>query len=325
MPSVLRQGSPSANLPPCYDDPMQHQPIFSKDVILGLWPIAGVTTIGVTAQDAISTIESAIECGITTFDTAYGYGLNGESDRYLGSVLGQSNEAERFHVIGKVGQRYVDGERVVDGRPQTLRSDAEESLSRIGISKFGTLMLHSVDEQIAIQESARVLRDLQGEGLADRIGLCNATAAQRQQFADVLRCDAIQCPLNLLQTDHLSSVIADASQTGCDVLVYWTLMKGLLAGKIGRNHIFSPGDSRPRYAIFQGDARRRAHDVVDGLFELATELDVTVAELSVSWALSQVGVTAALVGARRPDQIRGVAGAKPLSDSILMRISQLIS
>lgn len=304
---------------------MQHQPLFQKEVVLGLWPIAGVTTMGVTAHDAIATIEAAIQCGITTFDTAYGYGLDGESDRYLGSVLNQCDEINRFHVIGKVGQRYVDGQRIIDGRPKTLRRDAEESLSRIGIGKFGTLMLHSVDEQIPIQESARVLGDLHAQGLADRIGLCNASAEQRQQFADVVRCDAIQCPLNLLQTDHLASVITDASQTGSDVLVYWTLMKGLLAGKIGREHVFAPGDSRPGYAVFQGDARRRAHDVVDGLFELATELDITVAELSVSWALSQVGVTAALVGARRPDQIRDVAGAKPLSDLTLMRIDRLIS
>ncbi|WP_146582839.1 aldo/keto reductase [Neorhodopirellula pilleata] len=303
---------------------MGNEPLFRKEVILGLWPIAGVTTIGVTEKDAITTIETAIECGVTTFDTAYGYGLDGESDRYLGSVLGQDDDPVRFHVIGKVGQRYVDGQRVIDGRPETLRSDAEESLSRIGISKFGTLMLHSVDDQTPIQESARALRDLQMQGLADRIGLCNATAEQRRRFAEVVRCDAIQCPLNLLQTDHLSDVIADAALSGSDVLVYWTLMKGLLAGKIGRDHEFAPGDSRPGYAVFQGDARRRAHDVVDGLIELATELDITVAELSVSWALSQVGVTAALVGARRPDQIRDVAGAKPLSDSILMQMNELI-
>lgn len=303
---------------------MQNKPLFQKEVILGLWPIAGVTTIGVTAEDAISTIETAIECGIRTFDTAYGYGFDGESDRYLGSVLRQRDDADRFHVIGKVGQRYLDGKRVIDGRPETLRRDAEESLARLNIPQFGTLMLHSIDENTPVTASAEALRNLRDAGLAARIGLCNASPEQRREFASVVDCEAIQCPLNLLQTDTLADVIADAMDSGSDVLVYWTLMKGLLAGKINRDHVFDPGDSRPGYPVFQGDARKRAHDVVDGLFEIANERGTTVAGVSVSWALSQVGVTAALVGARRPDQIRDIASAQPLPDSVLMRINQLI-
>lgn len=303
---------------------MKNEPLFQKEVILGLWPIAGVTTIGVTAQDAIETIEMAIQCGIRTFDTAYGYGFDGESDRYLGSVLSQRDDADRFHVIGKVGQRYLDGERVIDGRPETLRRDAEESLTRLRLPKFGTLMLHSIDERTPVTRSAEALRDLRDAGLADRVGVCNASPQERFQFAQIVACEAIQCPLNLLQTDMLAGVIADAMSVGSDVLVYWTLMKGLLAGKIARDHVFDPGDSRPGYSVFQGDARQRAHDVVDGLFEIANERGTTVAGLSVSWALSQVGVTAALVGARRPDQISEIASAKPLPDSVLMRINQLI-
>ena len=300
------------------------QPLFRNEIVLGLWPIAGVTTIGVTDHDAMETIAAAIETGITTFDTAYGYGLAGESDRYLGRALSQEPNAERFHVIGKVGQRYVDGERIIDGRPETLRRDAEESLARIGINRFGTLMLHCIDDQTPIEDSASALQELKDAGLADRIGVCNASCAQRATFAEHADCQAIQCPLNLLQQDNLAGVVDDAFQHRCDVLVYWTLMKGLLAGKIGRNHEFADGDSRPGYSVFQGESREHAHRVVDGLTHLANQWGLSVAAISISWALSQTGVSAVLVGARRPEQVHEIAHTCILPQEQLESIDKII-
>jgi aryl-alcohol dehydrogenase-like predicted oxidoreductase len=298
-------------------------PCFQAKVILGLWPIAGVTTIGVTSADAVATIATAIELGIDTFDTAYSYGRDGESDRYLARVI--KGSSDRYHIISKVGQRYrEDGKRIVDGRPETLRSDAEESLSRLGIERFDTLMLHSVDEQVDIRRSAEALQKMQEDGIAKRIGLCNASVQERQLFSSVCDCRAIQCPLNMLQSENLSTVITDAAQTNCDVLVYWTLMKGLLAGKISPEHVFPPGDSRPDYAVFQGEQRARAHRVVNELQNIGRETNRTPAELAVSWTLSQPGVTAALVGARRPDQIREVGAATRLDQATLSRIDQAI-
>ncbi len=78
--------------------------------------------MGVTAADAEATIATAIELGIRVFDTAYSYGLDGEADRYLAAAI--RGESDRFHVISKVGQRYLpDGERVVD----QLREIAQET------------------------------------------------------------------------------------------------------------------------------------------------------------------------------------------------------
>ncbi|MCM2369310.1 aldo/keto reductase [Aporhodopirellula aestuarii] len=299
-------------------------PLFRGEVVLGLWPIAGVTTVGVTDRDADETIATAIELGVTTFDTAYSYGLSGESDRYLARAI--HGDTDRFHIVSKVGQRYLDdGKRVVDSRPETLCADAEESLRRLGIERFNTLMLHSIDESVPIERSAEALLKLRERGLAERIGLCNASEAERARFDAVCDCRAIQCPLNLLEQGTLGTVIADSASQGCDVLVYWTLMKGLLAGKISPDHVFPPGDSRPGYAVFQGERRAAAHRVVDGLKEIASETGRTVANLSVSWTLSQAGVTGALVGARRPEQIREVAGAGPLEAETLTRINALVA
>ena len=293
-------------------------------ITLGLWPLAGITTVGVTADDAESTIATAIECGITRFDTAFSYGYDGESDRLLGRFLRHGRE--RFHVTGKVGQRWTnDRRRVVDACPATLNADAEASLRRLGIEQFDLLMLHSPDPQVPIGQSAETLNRLRQRGLCRAIGVCNVNPQQRREFARVGDCDAIQCPLNLLQRESLEQVIPDGYRDGCEVYVYWALMKGLLAGKISRDHQFAAGDSRPGYPIFQGVARRRAHDVLDQLQRVAHESQLTIAQLSIGWVLSQPGVSGALVGARRPQQIQDTARAAPLDRELVALIDQIVA
>ena len=187
------------------------------------------------------------------------------------------------------------------------------------------LFLHSPDPNIPLEQSAAAIAQLKQRGLCRWIGISNASAEQINRFADVVQTDAIQCPLNMIQRDHRESLIAPSAKAGRQVYVFWTLMKGLLAGKITRDHVFEQGDSRPGYAIFQGETRRRVHDAIDRLRELGKTVDQTVAQLSVGWAISQPGVTAALVGARRPDQIRETLHAQMMSEDTLRQIDSIVA
>ena len=101
-------------------------------------------------------------------------------------------------------------------------------------------------------------------------------------------------------------------------------MKGLLAGKITRDHEFAEGDSRPGYPIFQGTARERAHRVVDGMSELGQEAGLSVAQIAIGWVLSQPGISMALVGGHTPDQIRETCSATNLSPSLLQAVEDLV-
>lgn len=296
-------------------------------VILGVWPLAGITSGVVEPETARNTIRAAIEAGIDWFDTAFSYGYQGEAERYLGEVLAEHHNqphASRLKVIGKVGQRWSpDRKRYTDASPGRLIADAEESLRRLGLEKFDCLLLHAIDPKVDLKRSADAIESLRQRGLADRIGISNANREELQQFAAYVECSAIECPLNLLQRHALDSVIPSAAQLQASVYVYWTLMKGLLAGQITRDHQFDVGDSRPGYEIFQGEKRRRAHDVIDRLARLAQQHDTTVAKLSIGWAVSQPGVTAALVGAKTPAQIHETASAGPLSPTLLQELAAM--
>lgn len=296
------------------------------NVVLGLWPLAGITSGSVSPDIARDTIRAAIDSGVTLFDTAFSYGYDGEAERYLGEVLAEyrGQTVEPLRVMGKVGQRWsADGKRYTDASPHQLAADAEESLRRLGLEKFDYLLLHAVDPKIDLKRSAEAIDGLRRRGLADRVGVANANSEEMQQFAQAVECSAIQCPLNLLQQHTLDAMIPAANKLGARVYVYWTLMKGLLAGQITRDHQFEDGDSRPGYEIFQGEKRRRAHDVIDRLAHLAQQHGTTVARLSIGWAISQPGVTGAIVGAKSPQQIQETAAAQPLAHELLNELAGL--
>ena len=168
---------------------------------MGLWPIAGITTIGVP-EDAHATIREAIHQGITT-DTAYSYGYDGESDRLLGQYV--HSQRDDFRIIGKVGQRWNgQRKRVVNGTPEQLTLDAEESVRRLGIECFDLLMLHSIDPNVPLERSMITMCELHRRGLCRDIGICNVHAAElseAQRIAELesIRLHAIQCPLNLIR------------------------------------------------------------------------------------------------------------------------------
>ena len=228
-------------------------------------PIAGITTVGVSQNDADQTIIAAIDLE-SRFDTAYSYGYEGESDRILGKHL--RGRRERFTIIGKVGQRWTSGrERIIDGSRKALISDAEQSLRRIGVDEFDLLMLHCPDPNVPLQDSAAAMHELQQRGLCQRVGICNINLQQLCVFQKIVHCDAIQCPLNLLQRESLSELIPHCISTNVEVHAYWTLMKGLLAGKITRDHEFAKVIAAQGIQ-FSGHARERAHRVVDGMSEL---------------------------------------------------------
>ncbi len=299
-------------------------PMPSSPVVLGLWPLAGITTVGVTQTDAKETMVAAIENGISKFDTAFSYGYEGESDRLLGEFI--RPQRDQFTVIGKVGQRWTsDRQRIVDGSAKTLIADAQESLRRIGIEQFDVPMLHSPDPNVPLERSAETMDGLRRRGLCQRIGVCNVDLDQYRQFATAVPCAAIECPLNLLQRGASEELIPLCQQDQCEVYVFWVLMKGLLAGRISRDHVFAEGDSRPGYDIYRGEARSRTHDILDKMQAIADATGRTIAQLSIGWALSQNGVTAPLVGARRADQVAEIANARALESDVVAEIERIVA
>lgn len=277
-------------------------------VALGCWPIAGMTSLDVTDADSLATVRAALELGINFFDTASCYGAAGESEKLLSRALAGCRD--QVVIATKGGIHWgPHGEQVLDARPATLKRQCDESLRRLGTDHVELYYLHAPDPRTPVAESAGALAELMAAGKTHSVGVSNCSVAQMEAFAAVCPITAVQPPFNLLQRQIEEDLLPWCRARGVSVHVYWPLMKGLLAGKLPRDHVFPPGDSRAKYPMFQGDEWQKNQDFVDCLRAIAAQSGHSVAQLAVRWVLEQPGITTALCGAKRPDQIRETAGA----------------
>jgi aryl-alcohol dehydrogenase-like predicted oxidoreductase len=276
-------------------------------VALGCWPIAGVTTLDTNEADSIATIQRCFDLGVTHLDTAYVYGPHGESENLIRRALGPRRD--EMVIATKCGIHYEGSEMVTDGRPEVLRRECDESLRRLGTDRVELLYLHAPDERVPIEESAGALAQLQVAGKTRSLGASNCTLEQTQAFHTVAPLAAVQLPYNMLQRGIEERTLPWCRDHNIAVLVYWPLMKGLLAGKLPREHEFHHRDRRQNMPMFQGDEWQKNQDFLDTLRRAAALTGHTVAQLVINWTIHQSGITAALCGAKRPAQIAETAVA----------------
>lgn len=281
--------------------PLGTSGIMVSPIAMGCWPISGMTTLGVTEAEALATLEQAVESGVNFFDTAYAYGLAGESERLLARALG--HRRDEIVLATKGGLHFESGKQVRDGSPARLRRQCEESLRRLGTDHVDLLYLHAPDPQVPLAESAGALRELQLAGKTRAVGLSNATVAQLAEFHATCPLAAFQPHYNMLQREIEQAQLPWCRERQIAVVCYWPLLKGLLAGQLPRDMVFDPRDGRQKYPMFQGEEWQRNQDLVEELRAIAHEVGRSTAELVLNWTIHQPGLTAALCGARRPGQI----------------------
>jgi aryl-alcohol dehydrogenase-like predicted oxidoreductase len=231
-------------------------------------------------------------------------------------------------IASKGGLHWEPGrQQIVDGRPERLKLECEESLRRLGTDRIELLYLHAPDPKIPLTDSAGALRELLQAGKTRAVGASNVSLAQLQEFAAVCPVTAVQPPYNMLQRDIDRDLIPWCISQNISVVIYWPLLKGLLAGKIPRGHVFPTTDSRHKYPMFQGSEWEKNQDLMDRLRPIAEQAGRSLAQVAINWAIHRPGITAALCGAKRPDQIRenALAAGWKLSPNQLAEIEAALA
>jgi aryl-alcohol dehydrogenase-like predicted oxidoreductase len=299
--------------------------IYVSPIALGCWPIAGMSSADVNDRDSLATIQACFDLGINFLDTAYAYGMNGESETLVARALG--GRRDEMVIATKGGIHWeLPRTQVLDGRPETLIRECDASLRRLKTDRVELYYLHAPDPNVPVAESAGALKRLLEAGKTRAVGASNVTRAQMQEFAAVCPLSAYQPPYNMLQREIEEDTLPWCIDHRISVIVYWPLMKGLLAGRIPRDHVFPTTDSRHKYPMFQGEEWQRNCDFVDELRAIADDAGRSIAELVLNWTIHRAGITTALCGAKRPDQIRenAVAMGWQLSKDQLARIDTAI-
>jgi len=269
----------------------------------------------------------ALELGINFFDTAQGYGW-GESERLLGETLRDELRSRREElVIATKGGLRMDGDTLVrDASPQWLRQGVDESLEALGVDYIDLYQVHWPDPDMPSEETASALEGLVDQGKIRHVGVSNYDEDEMEAFDATRPVETLQPPYHLFRRDIEDSILPWCLEQDAGVLVYGPLAHGLLSGKLDPDSTFPDDDWRSGSDLFQGEAFERNLGVIDQLGAFAGERNWTVPQLAVGWTLAQPGVHAAIVGARRPDQIEGTAAATDvrLSEDDLAEIDRIM-
>lgn len=298
-------------------------------VTFGAWALGGGYWGATDDEAAAAALNLAVDLGMTAIDTAPIYGL-GHSEQLIGRAL--AGRRDEVQLLTKVGLRWdcEDGDLFFESkqgaerplkvyrnsRPESVRLEVERSLERLGTEHLDLVQVHWPDPTTPVAETMGALADLHREGKIGAIGVSNYDTTMLAEAATALG----EIPLasdqprySLVHREIEQDVLPWALEHGVGVLVYSPLEQGLLTGKVREDRRFGEGEGRNDRPSFRPGNRAAVNAVLDEVVApVAAELGATLAQVIIAWTVARPGVSAALVGARTPEQVRENAGAGEL-------------
>jgi aryl-alcohol dehydrogenase-like predicted oxidoreductase len=241
-------------------------------------------------QEMISLIRSAVERGVTFFDTAEVYGPF-TNEELVGEALfpfrGRVAIATKFGFNTRVDPTRTQGAPALTSRPEHIKQVAEASLKRLRVDTIDLFYQHRVDPDVPIEDVAGAVKDLIQEGKVKHFGLSEAGVQT------IRRAHAVQ-PLSALQNEYSlwwrrpeAEVLPTLEELGIGFVPYSPLGKGFLTGKINEHNTFDSSDFRNIVPRFTPEARKANQALVDLLREIADRKKATPAQIALAWLLAQ--------------------------------------
>jgi aryl-alcohol dehydrogenase-like predicted oxidoreductase len=301
--------------------------IKASRVALGTWAIGGWMWGGSDERESIRTIHAAIEPGINLIDTAPVYGF-GRSEEIVGKAIAEYGHRDKVVIATKVGLEWRDGRVFRNSTRERILQEVEDSLRRLGTAYIDIYQIHWPDPLAPIEETAETMLELHRQGKIRAIGVSNYSPQEMERFRQVAPLHTDQPPYNLFEREIDRDVLPYVLKNNVSTLVYGSLCRGLLSGKMKMDTVFSGDDLRKVDPKFRPPRYSQYLEAVERLDRFAaTNYRKHVMDLAVRWALDQPGVTVALWGARHPEQLSAVANLDgwTLDAGARAEVSQIVS
>lgn len=274
-------------------------------------------------DEMIAVLRSALDLGVTFFDTAEVYGpyVNEE-------LVGEALEPIRDQVViaTKFGWRIEDGKSVgLNSRPEQIRRVAEESLRRLRTDVIDLFYQHRVDPDVPIEEVAGTVGELIAEGKVRHLGLSEASASTIRRAHSAYPVTALQSEYSLWTRDPEAEVLPVLAELGIGFVPFSPLGKGFLTGTVDQKTAFADGDIRGTIPRFSEENRAANQALVDHVAQLATAKDASPGQIALAWLLAREPWIVPIPGTRRTARIAENAGsaAVPLSADEVSDLDQL--
>jgi aryl-alcohol dehydrogenase-like predicted oxidoreductase len=287
-----------------------------SELAFGAFAIGGWLWGGADSKDAIMALETAVDNGMTTIDTAPVYGF-GHSEELVGKAI--KGKRDKVQILTKFGliwnekkgefyfstqnnqgkevnlYRYSAKERVI--------SDCNESLKRLGTDYIDLFQIHWSDKTTPVSETMEALEILVSNGKIRAGAVCNYSPELLSAAINNFSIASDQVPYSMLNRAIEKEIVPFCISNSIGILAYSPLQKGLLSGKISKDHKFKEGDSRTVNVYYQEPKLSRVLQLTDNLNKIAKDIDVSLSQLVLNWTMQQPGITSVLCGARNSTQV----------------------
>jgi aryl-alcohol dehydrogenase-like predicted oxidoreductase len=254
-------------------------------------------------DSGLKTIHRALELGITFLDTAEVYGPF-TNERLVGRAI--AGQRDRFEIATKFGfviNPEAPSDRATDGSPANARRACEGSLERLGVEHIDLFYQHRVDPNVPIEETVGGMAELVQEGKVRYLGLSEASAETIRRAHATHPITAVQSEYSLWTRDPEDDVLATLRELGIGLVAYSPLGRGFLTGQIRSLSDLPEDDWRRSNPRFQEEALRENLQLADRVTELASEHDVTPAQLALAWVLAKGDDIVPIPGTKSPTRL----------------------
>jgi aryl-alcohol dehydrogenase-like predicted oxidoreductase len=236
-------------------------------------------------KEMIALIRTAVERGVTFFDTAEAYGPF-TNEELVGKALAPFRD--RVAIATKFGFKLESGQqRGLDSRPAHIREVAEASLKRLKVDAIDLFYQHRVDPDVPIEDVAGAVKDLIREGKVKRFGLSEAGVATIRRAHGVQPVTALQSEYSLWWRKPEEELLPTLEELGIGFVPFSPLGRGFLTGTLDENHTFDSSDFRNNLPRFTAENRKANRTFVDVVAKIAKRKQATPAQLALAWLLAQ--------------------------------------
>jgi aryl-alcohol dehydrogenase-like predicted oxidoreductase len=249
----------------------------------------------------IALIRTAVERGVTFFDTAEVYGAHANED-----LVGEALEPLRRQVViaTKFGIYYEGGEQVQDSRPERIRQSIEGSLKRLRTDVIDLYYQHRVDPNVPIEDVAGTIKELIAHGKVKHFGMSEAGVRTIRRAHAVQPVTAVQSEYSLWWRRPEEELLPTLEELGIGFVPFSPLGKGFLTGTIDEKTTFVSTDFRNVVPRFTVEARKENQRIVDVLRSIAEKKRVTPAQIALAWLLAKKSWIAPIPGTTKLERLQ---------------------
>jgi len=276
-------------------------------------------------EQGIRTLNAILDMGYDHLDTAALYGF-GKNEELLNKAIG--HRRSEYFLASKCGlYRDATGKREINGRPEVLIKTCEDSLRRLGTDFIDLYYLHRIDLNVPVEESLGALQEMRAQGKIRYIGLSEPSPETLLRALEICPIAAVQSELSLWTRQPNVAVSQVCEKNNVTFVAYSPLGRGFMGGAIRDMSVLGEKDIRHTMPRFEGADFKTNLEKLDQLSLLASENDLTVAQLALAWVLAQGDHILTIPGTRFEDRAKENLDTASVSVShdVISRAGEILS